>query len=89
MGLVIYGTNTFLVNSQSIKLDNNQQVTVTFQVPYCFNRGVYTLTVGVHSIEGTSYDWIDELVVFEVINGNSCEGLLMCNRALTYSTLLM
>ena len=76
MGLVIYGTNTFLVNSQSIKLDNNQQVTVTFQVPCCFNRGVYTLTVGVHSIEGTSYDWIDELVAFEVINGNSCEGVV-------------
>jgi lipopolysaccharide transport system ATP-binding protein len=40
------------------------------------NKGVYTVTVGIHSEEGLSYDWVDELVVFEVNNSIYCDGLI-------------
>lgn len=76
MGLVIYGTNTRLMNVELPILEKNQQVTVIFKAPCHFNKGVYTLTVGLHSEEGMSYDWVDELVVFEVNNSDSCEGIV-------------
>jgi lipopolysaccharide transport system ATP-binding protein len=76
MGLVIYGTNTHLSNITLPVLSPYQQLTVSFQVPCYMNKGVYTVTVGIHSEEGLSYDWVDELVVFEVHNNISCDGLI-------------
>ncbi|MBN3881138.1 MULTISPECIES: ABC transporter ATP-binding protein [unclassified Nostoc] len=76
IGLVIYGTNSHLLNIKLPNLENKQQLTVRFQVPCYLNRGVYTVTVGIHSEEGFSYDWIDELVVLEVNNRIFCEGLV-------------
>ena len=76
MGLVLYGTNTRLMNVQLPSLDKDQELTVIFQAPCYFNKGVYTLTVGIHSEEGLSYDWIDDLVVFEVNNSDTCEGVV-------------
>ncbi|MGJ5673552.1 MAG: Wzt carbohydrate-binding domain-containing protein [Nostochopsis sp.] len=48
------------------------------------NKGVYTLTVGVHSEEGISYDWIDEMVVFEV--DIFCDGILDLKSTVSFST---
>ncbi|WP_375475397.1 ABC transporter ATP-binding protein [uncultured Nostoc sp.] len=76
MGLVIYGTNSQLLNIKLPSLENTQQLTVIFQLPCYLNRGVYTVTIGIHSEEGLSYDWIDELLVFEVNNSIFCEGLV-------------
>lgn len=76
MGLVMYGTNTKLQDVKLPELRERQQLTVCFQVPCHLNKGVYTVTVGVHSEEGLSYDWIDEIVIFEVINSVSCEGIV-------------
>ncbi|MEA5502225.1 ABC transporter ATP-binding protein [Halotia wernerae UHCC 0503] len=77
MGLVIYGTNTHLSDDITLPaLSPCQKLTVSFQVPCHMNKGVYTVTVGIHSEEGLSYDWVDELVVFEVYNSISCDGLI-------------
>ena len=76
MGLVIYGTNTKLINIQLPILNQGQNLVVNFQVPCYFNRGIYTVTVGIHSEEGLSYDWIDDIVVFEVNNSNNCDGIV-------------
>ncbi|MGJ5673563.1 MAG: ABC transporter ATP-binding protein [Nostochopsis sp.] len=76
MGLVIYGTNTYLMNVELPKLTTGQNLTVAFQIPCYLNKGVYTLTSGIHSEEGISYDWIDELVVFEVNNTIFCDGIV-------------
>ena len=76
MGLVIYGTNTKLINIQLPSLERGQSLVVNFQVPCYFNKGIYTVTVGIHSEEGISYDWIDDIVVFEVNNSNNCDGIV-------------
>jgi lipopolysaccharide transport system ATP-binding protein len=76
MGMVIYGTNTYLMEADLPCLQADEQLTVCFQIPCHLNKGVYTFTVGVHSEEGISYDWIDELVVMEVINNRFCDGIV-------------
>lgn len=82
MGVVVYGTNTQLMRVQMSKYKEGEEVTAIFEMPCNLNRGVYTVTAGIHSEEGLSYDWIDELVVFEVNNSNSCEGIVDMNSAI-------
>jgi lipopolysaccharide transport system ATP-binding protein len=76
MGLVIYGTNTHLQQTKLPNIPQHQQLQVVFQLPCLMNKGVYTITVGIHSETGVSYDWVDELIVFEVYNGSSCDGFI-------------
>ncbi|MEH2373938.1 Wzt carbohydrate-binding domain-containing protein, partial [Nostoc sp.] len=86
MGLVIYGTNTHLQKIKLPCLNQQQQLIVSFQVPCYMNKGIYTVTVGIHSEEGLSYDWIDELVVFEVNNRISCDGVVDLNSTINFSS---
>lgn len=79
MGLVIYGTNTRLMNVQLPSLTKFQTLSVIFQLPCYFNKGVYTVTAAIHSEEGLSYDWIDDIAVFEVDNTNRCDGFVDLN----------
>jgi lipopolysaccharide transport system ATP-binding protein len=51
------------------------------------NKGVYTVTVGIHSEEGLSYDWVDELVVFEVNNSIYCDGLIDLQSSVEFTIL--
>lgn len=76
VGLVVYGTNTKLSQVKLPNLKANEQLILNFVLPCYMNRGVYTLTVGIHSEEGLSYDWIDELIVFEVTNFAQCDGIV-------------
>jgi lipopolysaccharide transport system ATP-binding protein len=85
MGFVIYGTNTHLQKINLPGLQENQELKVLFQVPCYLNKGVYTVTVGIHSEEGLSYDWVDELVVFEVNNSIYCDGLIDLQSKITFN----
>jgi len=79
MGVVIYGTNTSLINMKLPKLEQGEQLTASFQLPCFLNKGVYTVTIGIHSEEGMSYDWMDEIMVLEVSNSKVCDGLVDLN----------
>lgn len=85
MGYVIYGTNTRLLNIKLPILEQGQQLKVCFQLPCYMNKGVYTVSIGIHSEEGLSYDWIDELVVFEVNNSIHCDGVLDLKSTIKFS----
>ena len=76
MGLVVYGTNTLLLNIEMPKVSRGQAFEVSFNVPCFLNKGIYSLTVAIHSMEGVSHDWIDDILIFEVINSNNCHGLV-------------
>jgi lipopolysaccharide transport system ATP-binding protein len=76
MGVVIYGTNSHHMGVSIKKLTQGQQMVVKFQMPCYFNKGVYTVTAGIHSEEGISYDWMNEVTVFEVDNTSHCIGLV-------------
>jgi lipopolysaccharide transport system ATP-binding protein len=87
MGVVIYGTNTYLMNIPLPKLSQGQKMTTSFQIPCYLNKGVYTVTVGIHSEEGISYDWVDEVIILEVLSSELCEGLITL-KPHTISTVL-
>lgn len=76
LGVVVYGTNTEHLTKKLLSLQSQESLEIEFTFPCHINRGSYTLTVGVHSEEGLSYDWVDEMIVFEVENDRKCDGLV-------------
>jgi lipopolysaccharide transport system ATP-binding protein len=76
LGLTVYGTNTFLNNCRLPEIEAKEQLVVNFNMPCLLNKGIYTVTLGVHSEEGLSYDWFDDSIVFEVTNNNICDGIV-------------
>ncbi len=76
LGVVVYGTNTEHLTKKLLNLQSQESLEIEFTFPCHINRGSYTLTVGVHSEEGLSYDWVDEMIVFEVENDRKCDGLV-------------
>jgi lipopolysaccharide transport system ATP-binding protein len=87
MGVVIYGTNTHLMGVQLPQLKKYQQLTASFQIPCYLNKGIYTVTTAIHSEEGMSYDWMDDVIVLEVTNGNRCDGLVDLNSQIKINKL--
>ncbi|MEP0802452.1 ABC transporter ATP-binding protein [Funiculus sociatus GB2-A5] len=86
LGVVVYGTNSFLKRVKLTKVNKGEKITARFKMPCYLNRGTYTVTVGIHSEEGLSYDWVDELVVFEVYNIDGCEGIVDMDCSLEINT---
>ncbi|MCW6037299.1 ABC transporter ATP-binding protein [Spirulina subsalsa FACHB-351] len=78
-GVILYGTNTYLLKKSIPSLSKHQSTVVEFEVPCFLNKGLYSISIGVHSTEGISYDWIDDLVLLEVINARLCDGLIDLN----------
>jgi lipopolysaccharide transport system ATP-binding protein len=76
LGVVVYGTNTELLTEKILSLQPQETQYIKFTCPGHLNRGSYTVTIGVHSDEGISYDWVDEMIVFEVLNDRKCDGMV-------------
>jgi homopolymeric O-antigen transport system ATP-binding protein len=78
-GIHIYGTNTEL---QQLDFGPAQPGEV-FEVNFRFNCSLapdtYSLTFGVHSPDGISYDWLDGALFFNVISPVAMEGVTNLN----------
>ncbi|MBD2577184.1 ABC transporter ATP-binding protein [Oscillatoria sp. FACHB-1406] len=75
-GVILYGTNTRLLGMTIPCLTQQETMVVTFEMPCFLNKGLYSVSIGLHSSEGISYDWLDDLVLLEVINPTQCDGLI-------------
>jgi lipopolysaccharide transport system ATP-binding protein len=76
LGVVVYGTTSELLTGKLLHIKPQEAVSVCFDCPCELNRGGYTVTIGLVSKEGVSYDWSDEMVVFEVDNDRRCDGMV-------------
>lgn len=76
LGVVVYGINSELLTGNLLHLKSQESLKICFDCPCQLNRGAYTVTIGVHSEEGLSYDWVDEMIVFEVENDRKCDGMV-------------
>lgn len=76
LGVVVYGTNTQFLSGKLLDIHPEEVFKIQFNCLGQLNKGSYTLTVGLHSDEGLSYDWVDEMVVFEVFNDRKCDGMV-------------
>jgi lipopolysaccharide transport system ATP-binding protein len=80
LGQIIYGTNTHFLKQTLHHLQPDQRV--NFRIGFAANlgEGSYSITVALHESENHirhNYDWLDQAVVFQVINSNK-ENFVGC-----------
>jgi len=82
-GIHLYGTNTQLQQVELGPVQPGQIVEVTFGFNCWLAPDSYSVTVGVHSCDGLSYDWLDGVLFFRVMSGVPVEGVANLNASVT------
>ena len=78
-GIHIYGTNTELQQLDFGAAQPGEVVEVSFLFNCWLAPDTYSLTFGVHSPDGVSFDWIDGALFFRVMSPVAMEGVTNLN----------
>jgi lipopolysaccharide transport system ATP-binding protein len=78
-GIHLYGTNTELQQVELGPVQPGQVVEVTFAFSCWLAPDTYSVTVGVHSSDGISFDWLDGVLFFRVMSAVPVEGVANLN----------
>jgi lipopolysaccharide transport system ATP-binding protein len=78
-GIHLYGTNTELQQVDLGPVQRGEVIEVSFTFNCWLAPDNYSLTVGVHSLDGISFDWVDGVLFFHVMSTVSMEGVTNLN----------
>jgi len=76
IGMEVYGTNTQLEDVELGNCETGEELTVDFRFACWLTPGEYTLTVATQNADGTSLDWLDDALAFEVVSGKPRAGVV-------------
>jgi lipopolysaccharide transport system ATP-binding protein len=74
-GADVYGTNTQLEGVNFGHLDDGDEIIVKFHFHCWLTPQQYTLTVATQNQDGTSQDWIDDVLAFDVVGTRGAAGV--------------
>jgi homopolymeric O-antigen transport system ATP-binding protein len=80
-GIHVYGTNTDLQQLDFGTVQRGEIVEVSFVFSCWLAPDSYSLTFGVHSVDGISFDWLDGALFFRVMSAVAMEGVTNLNAA--------
>jgi len=76
LGIDVFGTNTRIAGVDFGSFNAGEQLEVTFRFNCQLTRQEYTLTVATQHWDGLSQDWLDDVVVFRVVDSRDVAGLV-------------
>jgi ABC-type multidrug transport system ATPase subunit len=76
MGLDVYGTNTRVEQRPLGPVHAGEVIELDFRFDCLLSRQEYTLTVATQHWDGTSQDWIDDVLTFAVIDPKDTAGMV-------------
>jgi lipopolysaccharide transport system ATP-binding protein len=82
-GIHVYGTNTELQRVDFGPVKRGDQVEVTFNFDCWLAPDTYTITLAVHSVDAVSFDWLDDVLFFQVISSTAMDGVANLNASIT------
>jgi homopolymeric O-antigen transport system ATP-binding protein len=82
-GIHLYGTNTDLQQLRIGKTRRGEIVEISFPFECWLAPDSYSVTVAAHSREGVSYDWLDGVLLFQVVSQNTMDGVANLNALAT------
>ena len=74
-GLDVYGTNTRLEQIALGDFAPGDELEVAFRFECRLTPQEYTVTVATQHSDGSSHDWLDEAIAFEVIGAKAVAGV--------------
>jgi lipopolysaccharide transport system ATP-binding protein len=75
IGMDVYGTNTRVEGMQLGDFAAGDELTVDFHLECWLTPQQYTLTVATQNADGTSHDWLDDAIAFEVVDTRVAAGV--------------
>ncbi len=75
IGMEVYGTNTRIEKMHLGSYQPGDELEVDFQFACWLTPQQYTLTVATQSPDGSSHDWLDDVIPFEVVDARVAAGV--------------
>ncbi len=75
IGMEVYGTNTRIEQIALGDFQPGDELEIDFQIECWLTPQAYTLTVATQNADGTSHDWLDDVVAFEVVDRRVAAGV--------------
>ncbi len=76
IGIDVYGTNTRVEKFDTGIVEPGEEVEVTFRFTCNLTPQQYTLTVATQNSDGSSHDWLDDVLSFDVVSERQAAGLV-------------
>jgi len=76
IGIDVYGTNTRVEKFDTGIVEPGNEVEVTFRFTCNLTPQQYTLTVATQNSDGSSHDWLDDVLAFDVVSGRAAAGVV-------------
>jgi lipopolysaccharide transport system ATP-binding protein len=75
IGMDVYGTNTRIEKLHLGSYDAGEELEVDFQFDCWLTPQQYTLTVATQNADGSSHDWLDDVIPFDVVDTRIAAGV--------------
>ena len=76
IGIEVYGTNTTVDKFDTGTVEPGQEVEISFRFRCHLTPQQYTLTVATQNPDGSSHDWLDDVLAFDVVSERQAAGLV-------------
>jgi lipopolysaccharide transport system ATP-binding protein len=75
IGMDVYGTNTRIEQMSLGELQAGDELEVDFELACWLTPQQYTLTVATQDADGSSHDWLDDTIAFDVVDTRVAAGV--------------
>jgi lipopolysaccharide transport system ATP-binding protein len=84
IGMDVYGTNTRIEQVELGRFQPGDELEVDFREECWLTPQQYTLTVATQSADGSSHDWLDDAVAFDVVDSRMAAGVANLRAEVTW-----
>jgi len=75
IGMDVYGTNTRVEQVALGSFEPGDELELDFEFECWLGPQQYTLTVATQNLDGSSHDWLDDVLAFEVVDSRALAGV--------------
>jgi lipopolysaccharide transport system ATP-binding protein len=84
IGMEVYGTNTHVERIELGAFDVGDELDLEFQFECWLTPQAYTLTVAIQNTDGSSHDWLDDVLTFDVVDARALAGVANLRARVTW-----
>ncbi len=84
IGMDIYGTNTRLEQIDLGKFEPGEELSIDFSFECWLTPHQYTVTVATQYLDGSSHDWLDDVITFDVLSPRIAAGVTDLRAAIQW-----
>jgi lipopolysaccharide transport system ATP-binding protein len=85
IGMDVYGTNTRVESIDLGDFAAGEQLNIEFHFDCWLTPQEYTLTVATQNADGSSHDWVDDAIAFEVVDARAMAGVANLRAEVTWT----